>query len=320
MERERMWQLQLEEALRIRYIRLHFTVAMTEDTKWPADKVSALRGGMGEMLLRANCVRDRNCADCDFETECIVQKTMYMDYEGRPDFVTGKAGIGYLLECTDYREEYAQGDLLFFNLVLFGKAIAYFNQYMQAFFALGQSGVGKYHSKFQIVSVSNSRKRQILDGNVIYMEHYQIQTLYEYVTYRMGQIQERGCKNRMVFQTPLSLKYQNVYLRQFHMGALWNAVRRRIYMLESYEKTVRDIYHCDGMEGDLPVKIINQRQEKREVCRYSSTQDRKMALSGIVGSMQAEQIPGPALAVFLAGELTHIGKNTSFGFGQYRVE
>ena len=64
-------------ALKIRYIKLHFTVAMLEDTYLPADKVSALRGGMGEMLLRANCVRDRNCACCDFESECIVRRFLY---------------------------------------------------------------------------------------------------------------------------------------------------------------------------------------------------------------------------------------------------
>ena len=52
---------QLEEALKIRYIKLHFTVSMLEDTELPVEKVSALRGGMGEMLLRPNCVRAREC-------------------------------------------------------------------------------------------------------------------------------------------------------------------------------------------------------------------------------------------------------------------
>lgn len=41
---------QLEEALRIRYLKLYFTIALFEDTELPGDKVSALRGGMGEML------------------------------------------------------------------------------------------------------------------------------------------------------------------------------------------------------------------------------------------------------------------------------
>ena len=65
------------EPLAVRYIKLHFTLLLTEDTVLPKSKVSALRGGMGEMLLRMNCVRDRNCENCDFETECIVRRMMY---------------------------------------------------------------------------------------------------------------------------------------------------------------------------------------------------------------------------------------------------
>ena len=38
----------------IRYTKLTFTIEFTEDTMLPKQKVSAIRGGIGEMLLRAN--------------------------------------------------------------------------------------------------------------------------------------------------------------------------------------------------------------------------------------------------------------------------
>ena len=47
---------ELKKALQIRYVKLHFTIEMLEDTVLPKYKASALRGGIGEMLLRANCV------------------------------------------------------------------------------------------------------------------------------------------------------------------------------------------------------------------------------------------------------------------------
>jgi len=55
------------------------------------------------------------------------------------------------------------------------------------------------------------------------------------------------------------------------------------------------------------------------VQRYSSTQDRKMILSGIKGIVQLDLIPDHIMPLLIAGELIHIGKNTSFGFGRYRV-
>lgn len=310
---------QLENALQIRYIKLHITAAMLEGTRLPADKVSALRGGMGEMLLRANCVRDRDCAKCDFAADCIVQHTMYSKSGISPRFVTTKDSVGYILECADYKEEFYEGDPLHFNLILFGKAIAYFNQYMQAFFALGRAGIGKNHSRFQIMSVTNSKKQRLLEGNSIYMRHYRIQTLQEYVKYRMGQLWEEGCENTIQFQTPLTLKYHDAFLWEFHMEALWNAVRRRIYMLECYEGITDDIYQCGILDGLAMPELVQQAHETVRVRRYSSTQDRKMVLSGIRGYAVVGAIPEEMLAVLLAGELTHIGKNTSFGFGKYRI-
>ena len=53
--------------------------------------------------------------------------------------------------------------------------------------------------------------------------------------------------------------------------------------------------------------------------RYSSTQDSKVKLRGMVGEVRFEDISGEYLPYVLAGELLHIGKNTSFGFGRYTV-
>lgn len=57
----------LYHVLQVRYVKLHFKIMFLDDGTLPVNKVSALRGGMGEMLLRANCIRDRQCSVCDFE-------------------------------------------------------------------------------------------------------------------------------------------------------------------------------------------------------------------------------------------------------------
>ena len=58
-------ELQMQElTFDIPYIELDFYAEMLEDAILPENKVSALRGGMGQILLRQNCVSDRNCGDC----------------------------------------------------------------------------------------------------------------------------------------------------------------------------------------------------------------------------------------------------------------
>lgn len=306
-------------ALKIRYIKLHFMVALLEDAELPADKVSALRGGMGEMLLQANCVRDRNCISCDFVSDCIVRRTMYSKYKIVPQFVTTDDSVGYILECENYDKLFAAGDLLQFNMILFGNAIVYFNQYMQAFFALGNEGIGKEHARYQIVSVTNTRNQPLFRDGAVYMSNYQIQTLGEYVDYRIKRMNRTGSKNRLVFHTPAALKYQGELLMEYHIEAIWNAVLRRIYMLECFEEIMDNVYAMDEFKDlELP-DIVRQEVRRISVRRYSSTQDRKMVLNGIKGYIQLELIPRQMLPWLLAGELTHIGKNTSFGFGRYSV-
>ncbi len=310
---------QLENALRIKYIKLHFTAAFLENTKLPAEKLSALRGGMGQMLLQANCIRDRNCERCEFEPECMVHRTLYTQCAVRPNFMTSKDSIGYILECENYEENFSEGDLLQFDLILFGKTIVYFHQYIEAFRALGKEGIGKYCSKYQIVSITDTRRKPFLAESCRSRKQHPLYTLGDYAKYRIHQIQEKGSTNRLVFQTPLTLKYRNEFLKVFQMEAIWEAVQRRIYMLECYEGMECSIYdYIWPHDQEMPI-IREQVCRDIFVKRYSSTQNKKITLWGIKGYVQLDHIPEDLLLILAVGELTHIGKNTSFGFGKYRI-
>ena len=154
----------------VRYIRLHFTIVFTGNFRLPVNKVSAIRGGVGEMLLRANCVSNRQCDLCGLRTECLVQRIMYSEMAIHPKFMISGDSVGYVYECEDYRDHVDEGDQLQFTLMLFGKSIVYFSQYLQAIAALGQNGIGKYHATFVIASVTNSLKQDILSGSSIFMK------------------------------------------------------------------------------------------------------------------------------------------------------
>lgn len=306
---------QLEEALKVRYVKLHFKVRIREDTRLPMNKVSALRGGIGEMLLRANCIRDRKCGACDFEEECIVRRTMYSRFpEGRkPSFVTTGESVGYVLECEDYREEFSAGDTLGFQLVLLGRTIVYFSQFLQAICQLGYVGLGKDHSAYDIISVRNTRGKEMLKGQDILMEHYQVETLGDHVRYRLNT--ERTWENHIRFKTPVTLKYQGVFQDKLTPEAVIPAIFRRLYILDCFEGIdCREL----GWQGEWP-GVTEEASQMMNVYRYSGTQDKKMSLRGVKGHMVLSHFPEDLLPVLLAGEVTHIGKNTSFGFGRYHI-
>lgn len=301
----------------IRYIKLHFTLRFTEDTTVPVYKASALRGGMGEMLLRSNCVRDRNCDACDFMDECIVRRMMYAKMETIPDFMHGGEGIGYVIECEDYHDDYKAGDEMGFNLILFGKLIVYFSQYLNAFYGLGMNGLGRQSSRFEIVQITNTEGKPLLDGNDIRMERLKISTVRDYVSYRRKKFSDGDFNGEIRFRSPLSLKYRKEMLSEFRLDALLEGISRRITILDCFEGNGAG---QASLDISLAESFANQQSRKVRIPRYSNHQGSKMSWEGIEGKASLTNFPEDLLNWLLAGELTHVGKNTSFGFGRYRVE
>lgn len=307
---------ELKEALQIRYVKLHFAVAFLEDTILPKDKVSAIRGGMGDMLIQANCIKNGQCNECNFMSECLVQKTMYSQYERKPAFVTVGESVGYVMECENYQRKFGKGDILKFNLLLFGKTIMYFRQFLEAFQALGEAGLGNEHSKYRIITVTNTLNKVIYQDGQCDMSQYQVLEILDYVLYRQRQLEHWKIENRLVFKTPLTLKYQGEFLQEYQMEPILKAVSRRIFMLDCYEGLDNDYYQKEDFK--IP-EIKYQEHSLISVKRYSQRKKESMIFKGIKGYCIVGEWYPQIMPLLLAGELIHIGKNTSFGFGRYRV-
>ena len=296
----------------IPYIKLKFCTKILSDTRMPRSKVPALRGGMGEMLLRQNCISDRNCQDCRFKESCVVMHTFYSYMPNKPFYVTGKESVGYLIECGDIKESFPEGSDFVFFLLLFGESIVFFNLFLQAMTQLGMEGIGKWKARFWIQEIKNTDGIPIVCGQNVDMRNYQIKNLTDYVIGRKQELGTGRKRYEMRFLTPLSMKYQKNYMKEFYSEALVKGAARRIQMLNYYlgqEDLIPDFY-------EYP-EIQSQEVKYAAVKRYSSTQDTSMTFYGITGRIVFDRMPETCLEYLLAGELTHMGKNISFGFGQY---
>lgn len=301
---------ELRKALGVRYIKLHFEVEIMEDCELPLTKASAIRGGMGQMLLASHCVRDRNCETCDFRNECIVQRIMYSPFDIKPKFVTEGESAGYVIECEDYRTEFEAGDTLEFTIILFGKAIAHFNPLLQAVHALGQAGLGKDHGRFQIVNVTNSKKEPLLYGNSINMGNYNIRTLWDYVEYR----RKRSGGTRMRFHSPTSIKSNGQMLTEFDAEAIVRALARRLFMLDCYEGI-----EAEQLWFDRVPALLGHTERGTTVSRYTTRHQQKVQLEGIRGYADFDEVEEDLYLLMLAGEVMHVGKRVSLGFGRYTM-
>ena len=296
----------------IPYIKLRFYAELLNNARMPETKTAALRGGMGEMLLRQNCVADRKCETCSFCKACVVSHTFYSTMEKKPSYVTKPESIGYLIECTDIRTRFKKGGRFEITLTLLGESILFCNIYLQAFCLLGMYGLGKAKARFRISEVRNNKEKTIVRNNEVDMSRYCIDTVSGYIKKRKEKLLRGSGDWKITFITPLSMKYQQEYMEQFYGEALVKGGARRIQMLDYYI----------GKDADVPEfsvypEIRTQSVSREIVRRYSGTQDSHMTLRGISGTVIFDTMPEECLDYLIAGELTHMGRNTSFGFGQY---
>lgn len=294
----------------IPYITLSFCLRFFQPVEVPEHKVSALRGGLGEMLLQKNCVVDRKCEACRFQESCIVWNTFYTPMRLKPDYMTGKESLGYLIECDNQETWMDVGHGFLFRLKLFGRNISLFSQYLDAFWRLGQVGLGKNHAKFEIAAIFTEEEKPLLEKN-------QIHTVGQYVDVRKRELTDQVFPDGIYavqYLTPLALRKDRVDLEHFDTDAIWRAVHRKIQMMSYFVE--------NPVELEKPSEwppILECESRKTSIRRYSNTHGRGMELKGIEGHTVMEQVGEERLEELLAGELFHIGRNNSFDFGRYQV-
>lgn len=317
----------------IRYLSLKFTIRFEQAGRLPASKVSAIRGGIGNMLLMGNCmeagkyesgnknridyhVPDSVCEKCVFHEECPVRRIYYHPYRLFPEYVQEKGNVGYLYECGDERETVHKGDTLSFCMKLFGDVVIHFPLILQAVYQLGLAGLGTGRLRFSLVSVVNHRGEPVLSENNVCLGYIRPDFLSDYISSRLLE-HPAGTKAgvRIRFVTPWTQKYQGEFLREFHADAFVDAVYRRVYLLHCFEGIAMERKH----PFQKCMHITGQKTGEKEILRYSATQGKKIHLNGLLGEFVLEEVPDEFLPYIYAGEFLHIGKNCSMGFGQYHA-
>ncbi len=326
------------DILDVRYTELRFTVRLVCDSVLPRFKASAIRGGMGQMLLDEYCIREQFrkennniCDNCDFREECIVQRILYAKMDIEPEFMSSGNSVGYIVECDDMRENYDQGDELRFKLILFGKNIYYLSQYLSAIYRLGQAGLGKEEAGFEVVSVCNIKNQAILEEGNIYKDLYKIESFREYIDYRIDSFQcdiEDIDEVNIVLKSPLAIKKEGEILQELNIDAFFENLDRRIRIMECFEgydtsRLPDSISQSQIL--DLP-NVLHSESRFIKIPRYSGRKNQKIYLKGVYGNMVLDlssitdvSDKKTVIRKLLIGELLHVGSNTSFGFGGYKV-
>lgn len=270
------------------------------------------------MLMDKYCMSDRNCPSCPFESECIMRKILYSKFDVPPYFIKDGGSCGYVIECEDYRTEFLPGDELHFQILLFGKTIAYFPQILEAFINLGKQGLGEGKALYTVVSVTNSLRQDLYRDGSIFREKFEVSTVGNYVEYRL----RKKAGLRAVFHTPAEFLIQKSLITDFDPLIIFRSIVRRIYILNFFEGNYIDTMSIgsDRKKNYVDPPIASgQKSWVVSNKRFSTSQKAGYSMKGIKGHIDFVDLTEEQYSLLLAGELIHIGKDTSFGYGKYTM-
>ncbi|MEK9149734.1 MAG: CRISPR system precrRNA processing endoribonuclease RAMP protein Cas6 [Candidatus Desantisbacteria bacterium] len=305
--------------------RYKLTLAAKENLHLPEYSGSTLRGGFGHTFRKIVCVnRDNECSGCLLRTKCIYSYIFETSPSVDADKLRKYKDIPrpFIIEPPiESKQTYLKGETLEFNLILIGKAICYLPYFIFTFKELGNIGIGRGRGKYELISLTAIKENieeeiyssatglaKNIDGQLTMAD-----VLNEVKDYQQDEL-------TLKFITPTRLKHNGRYILipEFHI--LIRSLLSRISSLA--------YFHCDEelnvdyrqlIEEAKEVKIKERHTGWYDWERYSSRQETRMNLGGIIGNITYTGNLSPFLPFIILGKYAHIGKGATFGLGRYEI-
>jgi len=204
-------------------------------------------------------------------------------------------------------------------LVLIGKAIEYFPYFVFCFDELGKKGLGRERVKFRLQDVCGfdfekeqyisvyETKEHLLKDNLPIIRASEL-------TFQTEQTLS------LEFLTPTRIKYRGKYISDMEFHVMLRNLLRRISMLM--------LFHCETkleIDDDKLIKeakmvdVLDWNLQWNDWVRYSTRQNTRMKLGGFIGNVTYTGDFEKFMPFVTLGEQIHLGKNTTFGLGKYKI-
>lgn len=302
--------------------RYRFEWRVTAPLRLPDYAGSMLRGAFGHALRQLSCMtRQKECDGCPLLSTCPYPAIYSPPPPAQHDLQKFSAiPVPYVIEPPEMGSRRLEtGESLSFGMVLLGKALRELPLVILAWRRALARGVGAGDGTADLVRVTVVHASQ--EWEVHRPESGTIASHSQEVTLNATGNRRGPSSITLHFTTPLRLQQNGRALPpgKLELRTLLMALVRRANLLAEF--------HCDGpmIEDFGPLSAAAdhvrdvQRLKWHDWTRYSSRQQQKMALGGVVGEWTLHGPLGLFWRFVQLGEWLHVGKEASFGLGRYRI-
>ncbi len=305
----------------LRLARYRIGLEAIEALDLPSYLGSTLRGAFGHVFRRIACLAPQG-GQCPAPEACPYHQVFEpapppdaaalsnLDDIPRP-FVIGPAPAA--------RRAYRAGDEVAFDLTLIGRAREFFPHFVVTLRELRALGRGRHPVALRRIEAVDP-----FGGppTPVYRDEDNVVRSHD-VSVSLGTCEDLAPPSGPVtlrFLTYTRLKHEGDWVRHPEFHVVFRRLLGRLSSLALFHCGVRlDLDFVDLIERAKAVRLVEDRTRWEDWTRYSSRQDRRMTLGGLVGEAVYEG-PLDGLWPFLVfGQWTHVGKNATFGLGRYEI-
>jgi hypothetical protein len=262
----------------------------------PGNAANSIRGAFGTIFRKLCCEPTcREARTCDGQHTCPYARV----FEPAPP--PGSAALsklesiprGFVFRAPhDAKTDYAAGETLAFELLLFGSAAQFLPSFVLAFSQLIHEGFGANRAPTELLSVEEIAPEPPVE---IPRDH---------VTVR--------------FLTPTHLVSQGKAVRAPEFHHLFKRVRDRINALATFYGTGQIDADFAGLgAASEQIATLRRATQWESLVRTSSRTGQRHELSGFTGECEFAGDLAPFREWLILGQQCHVGKHAVWGNGQY---
>ena len=336
------------------YAKLRVTFKSISDVVLSNYKGSTLRGMFKTALRRVCCpYSDVQCGSCTRAQECVYGTiTEHRTKTGE------NTVLPYVINCSSLKRNiYSKDEALSFELVLVGRALTYLPHIIASLSAWDLLDVGRFQPLIRQGEIERYGPPADWPGKIRPKGRLRLETV-EQISgdsvhplygprrpFKMPVAETFSCESgmddgkwrvKLNFLAPTRITRRVIEedgnkkrkkliqpdAMDFHL--FFNSIRTRIYGLcEHFGDGITPLAKEaleDAESGFNAVKVAENRLRMEKVRRYRGNMTKWVHLDGFVGSVTFENVPGSLIPWIMAGELLHIGRFPTLGFGEYRGE
>lgn len=294
--------------MEITYKIVNYIIKAQTEIYLPDFKGSAFRGGFGNIFRKITCVLKRfDCLDCPIKQKCIYAYV----FETIPDVSSNimnmhkyeKVPHPFIFEPPlDRKKTFYPDEKLSLKVILVGKGIEYLPYFTFTIAELGEVGIGKGRGKFKIEEIVSSKVGTLSLVNSNPSDK------------KVSKVDIRAI-------TPIRIKHNRQLTDNLEFSIFIRALLRRLSLLYYFhvenKKPPIDVHKLLGLSEQI--QKVKENTFWYDWERYSSRQNTRMKLGGILGEITYSGHLTPFVSYIKAGEILHVGKGTSFGLGKYEI-